>query len=653
MDRLIGRAVPDAPALDGPGAQQRLALTIADLFRQQSQPVVLLLDDLHWAGESLLPLRELTRLAPQLPLLVVGTYRDDERPDLPADLPGARALTLERLSEDQIRTLSVSALGEAGATPRIVEFLKSETEGNAFFMVETLRALAEEAGQLSAIPQMDLPERMFPKGAQAVAQRRLDRLPIDYHPLLRVAAVAGRQIDLDLLRQIDPFVNLDRWLLACAEAGMITRDEGLWRFAHEKLRDGILFGLAEDQQPKLNRMVAEAMEAIHAEPEVYARALCDHWRRAGDPLKTVYYARHAAHQLMGISEYQGAVKLAERALDGLPDADMSDDALALRVLRAELLYTVGQYAEARQELEDTLPIARHGRHTHCVLTGVRIMGHVMQALGEYAEARRWMTESLDLARAVGNRPGEAQALRNLGLIAENLGELDLATDLYRHSLDLFRAVEDRMGTAGALANLGSVAVYRGQHDDAQARFDDALAIFQAIGYRWGIAYTLIRLGDVALRTGAYDEARAALEQALALCDEIGHRWGMAFAQIQLGHVSLAQRQYRQAGGCFYRALRAAWDIQAVPTALDALVGVAQFLQIDEDFERAVELLALALAHPSTDMETKTRATQALDALAGELAPDTLDSATAQGRVRDLAGVVGGLLDESAAMGWGA
>ena len=85
-------------------------------------------------------------------------------------------------------------LGETGRQPRIVEFLERETEGNAFFMVETLRALAEEVPHLGRGGRSAaLPEHMFPKGVQAIAQQRLERLPLDYHPLLRIAAVAGRR----------------------------------------------------------------------------------------------------------------------------------------------------------------------------------------------------------------------------------------------------------------------------------------------------------------------------------------------------------------------------------------------------------------------------------------------------------------------------
>ncbi len=99
------------------------------------QAMLLLLDDLQWARESLLPLRKLARVIGGLPVLVVGSFRDDERPDIPGELPGVGVIKLERFPTDKIAELSASMLGDAGRQPQIVAFLERETEGNAFFMV--------------------------------------------------------------------------------------------------------------------------------------------------------------------------------------------------------------------------------------------------------------------------------------------------------------------------------------------------------------------------------------------------------------------------------------------------------------------------------------------------------------------------------------
>src|SRR6185295_1308069 len=99
-----------------------------------------------------------------LPLCVVGSYRHDERPKLPDELPGMKALRLERLDVASIEALSYSMLGDVGREPHVVELLQRETEGNVFFLVEVVRTLAEETGRLEDIGRATLPDSVFAGG---------------------------------------------------------------------------------------------------------------------------------------------------------------------------------------------------------------------------------------------------------------------------------------------------------------------------------------------------------------------------------------------------------------------------------------------------------------------------------------------------------
>src|SRR5205823_6549101 len=167
------------------------------------QPMVIILEDLQWAGESLGILARLNAMVRDLPLLILGSYRDDERLDLPSTLPVMRLLRLERLDQAAITELSVAMLGDTGRQQEIVNLLQRETEGNVFFLVEVVRALAEEAGQLDRVAQMTLPANIFTGGVARIVQRRLNRIKPANRPLLEIAAVAGRQLDLALLHRVN------------------------------------------------------------------------------------------------------------------------------------------------------------------------------------------------------------------------------------------------------------------------------------------------------------------------------------------------------------------------------------------------------------------------------------------------------------------
>ena len=141
------------------------------------------LEDLHWARDDSLTLfARLARAAPGLPLLLVGNYRDDEEPELARRVPEAQSIHLERLGRQQIARLSRSMLGRAGERPEIVEFLGRETEGNLFFLVEVVRALAEQAGQLDRVGEVPLPEHVLTGGIEELARRRVDRVPSGSRP---------------------------------------------------------------------------------------------------------------------------------------------------------------------------------------------------------------------------------------------------------------------------------------------------------------------------------------------------------------------------------------------------------------------------------------------------------------------------------------
>src|SRR4030095_1695152 len=201
------------------------------------------------------------KIVDQLPLLIIGTYRDDERPELPSKLPGMNVLRLERLDEIAIAELSAAMLGEQGKQPEVVDLLQRETEGNVFFLVEVVRALAEEAGTLERIGRAPFPARVLAGGVQQIIARRLAQVPPEAHPLLRAAAVLGRQLDLDILREIDSYHDIDQWLTVCSDAAVLEVQDGEWRFAHDKLRDGALAELTPDARKVLHGKIAGAMES--------------------------------------------------------------------------------------------------------------------------------------------------------------------------------------------------------------------------------------------------------------------------------------------------------------------------------------------------------------------------------------------------------
>ena len=302
IEALLGRPVEEAPSIDPGATTARIADVVTALFRRLGRPVVLLLDDAQWASGSLEIVRRLGGVVHALPLLVVVAHRTDEGCALHTELPDLRTLSLGRLSSGAIARLAASVLGEPfGRKTALITLLERETEGNVFFVIEVLRALAEVAGGLDRITETSLPAKILSGGMREAVRRRLSRVAGADRTLLHVAAVAGRDLDLALLRDVAPGLGgdasdgrLDAWLARCADAMVIEAVEDRWRFAHDKIRDALFDGLAEEERRAHHRRLADAIERVHGTTPDSLPALAHHWSAAREIEPAVHYLGLAA-----------------------------------------------------------------------------------------------------------------------------------------------------------------------------------------------------------------------------------------------------------------------------------------------------------------------------------------------------------------------
>ncbi|MBI5670975.1 MAG: tetratricopeptide repeat protein [Chloroflexi bacterium] len=589
---LLGCDVPDAPVMDGKPAQQRLALTITGLMRRLRQPTLLLLEDLHWAGADLEIVRAVNRLVADCPLLILGSYRNDEQPSLPDELPGMRVLMLERLPDSAIARLSESMLGEAGQQPHVLELLRRETEGNAFFLVEVVRALAEEAGRLGDIGRRSLPEKVLTGGVQQIVRRRLGRVPAAARPLLKLAAVAGRQIDEPVMEKLvgtrsivslQP-LTLDNWLTACANAAVLDRQDGRWRFSHDKLRETLLADLSPDELPALNRQVAEAIEAAYPGDDSRAAALADHWYAAGDVAKTVQYSRLAARQLNAVSNFRAARRLCDRALALLAADDSAR--VPLLALAAEACVRLTEFDQGAAYATQALALARQANDRANEAAVLRIFGNAAMNQGDYAEARARILESLELSRQLDDRRGIGLCQNTLGTMAIAQGNHDEARAYFGEALVTMRELDERRVIAVILHNLGYLAYTEGDNAAARAYLEDSRAAQRTLGDQIISAQSLLLLGMVAFALGDYDAAQTHAGESMAIQRNIGDRRSLSDSLCILGWVAEARGDLAAAQDYYDQALAISRDIgnrQGIGYCLNNVASLARKLG---DYETA-------------------------------------------------------------------
>ncbi|HEX2623574.1 MAG TPA: tetratricopeptide repeat protein, partial [Phototrophicaceae bacterium] len=603
---LLGREIPVAPHLDAKGAQQRLILTIVSIFKRQPKPVVLMLEDLQWAGESLAVLQRLTELISESSLMVIGTYRDDEKPDLPTELAGMQVIKLPRLSDEAIARLSESMLGQAGTQPHLIDLLKRETEGNTLFMVEVVRTLAEESGRLSDIAFMTLPERVFAGGIQQVIRRRLSRVPASLSNMLRFAAVLGRQLDLQVLTFAYPDAGeVDHFVTSCAGAAVLEIVDDRWRFTHDKLRETILYDLTPEERPILHRAVAEALEHTHPDDPGYADTLVEHWYAAGDVSKTLDYTLIACERLVAfVSEFAPARHLISRGLaltDQLPPDQSNQYRAKLLGWSGNAYERQGSYPEAKADYLACLELAQ----ADSKLTIQALHGLASLAIfeGNHLMAREYVEQTIPLAKQMGNDLEFTRTLNHLGIIAYNLGEYDAAKAYHEQSLANDIAGGYRIGVARNLNSLGLVVSQMGDFTAARDYYEQSLVISREIGDRTGVAYSLGNLGNITHELADYPAAMAYTRQSMALKQEMGDQLGIAISLNNLGDMAIRLGDIQMAQVYLVEGLEKALEIKMYPLLLEMLINFAVIRLTNGDLARAGMWLGLVTYHPATFAET--------------------------------------------------
>jgi predicted ATPase len=554
---LLGQEIPDPPELEGAAGQQRLLHTIANIFHKQQKPVMLVVEDLEWSIESLDVLKLLLPMIATMPLLIVGSYRDDEHPDLPQILPEMKVMRLERLTDEGIIQLSESMLGDAGRQPEVVELLKHETEGNVFFLVEVVRTLAEEAGSLSDIGRTSLPQKVLAGGVQTVVQRRLNRVPAEARPLLDVAAVIGRQLDLNLLQTIAPKTNLDEWLTICSNAAVLDIMDEQWRFAHEKLREGLLSALPADERRGRHQQVATALQSLHPEPHTeYAPIIANHLEEAGELEQAAQWYIHAGKHAQTTYAPETAISCYRKVLAFWEQGITEGESERVQVYEGlgKMLTWQASFARAREAFQGMLAAAEARNDTAALSRAWYNIAESQMHDGDIRTALESTTRAEEYARSAASRFELARALWMKGWAMFRLGDPQTALTLGEEVLAISTEIEhqEQMGHSSNL--IGAAHYAMGNYAQTEQHFEQAMERFQTIGERGSAMALLNNLGVLAAARGDYQSALTRYQEALAMAQELGHRGAEMVYLTNLGGAQVGLGDYDAAEASLQRVI---------------------------------------------------------------------------------------------------
>ncbi|MGW7481748.1 BTAD domain-containing putative transcriptional regulator [Nonomuraea muscovyensis] len=334
-------------------------------------PLAVVLDDLHWADVSSLRLLDfVTEAAARHRLLVFATCRPEpgDHPDALRDTLAALSRSGERMELPPFTSGDVASYlrtKNVAEEPGLVETLVERTGGNPFYLGEVLRLRRSERAAV-------------PSGVRDVIERRVARLPEETRALLRAAAVAGRDIGIDLLETVTD--TGAEHVMAALEPAVAT---GLlvepptgadYRFSHALVQETLYAGLSRLERSRLHLRVGEALEPVL--PESESATLAHHFAQAGrlgGADKTVKHAARAAGHAAGHLALTEAVDLWTLALSALPPGQDGERARLLTD-RGQTHRAAGRPQDARRDWEEAIRLARTIGDREALIRAVTAIG---------------------------------------------------------------------------------------------------------------------------------------------------------------------------------------------------------------------------------------------------------------------------------------
>ena len=507
----------------------------------QRQPLLLVLEDLHWAGESTLLLTEyLAPLLPDMPVLVLGTYRDDEV-DLHHQLArvigqlGRRRLlervSLRRLTFDGVRAM-LQALAGQPAPEQLVRLIDRETEGNPFFVEEVYLHLVEsgvlldEHGQVR--PDLQVDDVWAPESIRLVLGQRLERLAESTREVLVAAAVSGRVFASELVGEVAE-AGLDQLVDAFDEAErarLITpgKTAGELIFGHELIRQTLLSGVSAGKRERLHLRTAEAISRLYSDDlEAHAGELAyhlSHAGRSGNRASMVHYLTIAGERAVDAAAFDDAVGYFEKALSLTPNDGQLGRAQLLERL-ALALRSVGRWEDALRTMNQSLDRyealrqpAAIGRLGWAMVYQLAWTGRLMEAVavGHRTLAALGDTTSADKARL----------LSVLAFAISVSGDHAAATATFDHA----RALAKRVGNERAMADVLHMQTI---HHFVYAEFAEGVRVglraaetFEQESALWDLcsvqAFVIFEDGYL----GSREQATRLADKTLGLAERLGH-----------------------------------------------------------------------------------------------------------------------------------
>ena len=552
-----------AQTADPKQEKQRTFQALIHVFTQltQTQPVIIVIEDLHWADSvSLEFFLTLTQRMSSMPVLVTITYRSDEiSPEVTHFLVEldrgrlATEFTLKPMSQVEVAVMLQKTFElETPISREFLDVIFPLTEGNPFFIEEILKLLINEGDVFYANGAWDrktINQLHIPRTIQDAVQTRTRKLDESTLRVLILASVMGRRFNFDLLQSLLGIgeLELTTVLKQLLDAQLVIEESvDHFAFRHALIREATYATLLLRERKSLHRRVAEALESLHAGS--FQSQLADlsyHFFIGELWQKALKYSKSAGDQACTLYAQREAIIYYSRALIATHQLDQIADPALLRA-RGNAYELLGDFNLALDDFEQALQVAQATQNGLSEWQTLMDMGFLW-AGRDYQKAGEYFRRAEVQAQKLGESKLHTQSLNRLGNLYINMGQIEQGLTTHMRALEIFENADDQQGMAETYDLIGMATLQRGDQVGAYAEYQQAIRLFRKLDDKRGLISAL----TIASVTSYWDETdRIHLEsleenqrlvlEALELARQIDWKAGQSIAQWCLA-LSLAHR----------------------------------------------------------------------------------------------------------------
>lgn len=526
------------------------------LRESQVQPLVLIFEDLHWIdSETQAFLNSLVESLPTSHLLLLVNFRPEYQSTWGSKTYYAQ-LRIDPLPAESAEELLIGLLGTGDELRGLRQTLFQRTEGNPFFLEESVRSLVE-AGVLAGERgnyrlEAPLASIQVPGRVQAVLAARIDRLDAEDKRLLQVAAVVGKDVPFPLLQVIAELSSDDLQ----AALGRLQSAEFLYEarlfpdieytFKHALTHEVAYSSVLQERRRTVHAQIVSAMESLYAGRMAEQLERLSHHAVRGEVWsRAVTYLHQTGLKALSRSANQEAVSYLDQALDALaqlPETrENTEKSIDLRLELRSALHPLGEFERVLETLQKAARLAE-------TIVDKRRQGRVLSYLaqsyrlsGDHAGALQAGETAVEIGRGFEDPGIQAPANFHLGQALFHLGDHARAIDFYSDNIRTLdgNLAADRLGMAGfplvfTRGHLSWSLAELGRFPEAMSEWHEAMRLAEAVKHPFSEAFAKYCGGFLHLRKGEIERAIAQLEPGLALCQSMHLRLELPFVTSFLG-----------------------------------------------------------------------------------------------------------------------